>query len=334
MVTKNMLINNVIGEMAVDLTSVQLDKLESALRIHLHGIELQEECTELSTYIDDNERMLELFAANKKLQNLSNKTIAQYVLQNRRLFDTLNKNWKSITTDDIKYYLAKMQHLNKLSACTISNMKRFISAFYSWALDDEYITRNPVSAIKNIKQPTKEKIYLSNEEVEAMRDNCKTLRERAILELLLDTGMRVSEIQLLNRNSIDLVTGEVHIYATKGSKWRTGYINARAKRYISKYLNSRRDNSEALFVTERKPYNRLKSGAFQDEVQAIAKRAGVIKHVSVHIFRKTFATNLSAAGVPIEVIKELLGHANIAVTEKNYVTIDQDKVKAYHKKIA
>lgn len=334
MVTKNDVINKVIGAMANELTNVQLCKLESALRINLHGIALQEETTELSTYIDDNEYILKLFMANKKLENLSDKSIKQYADCTRKMLETLNKNYKNVTTDDIKYYLAQYQIRYKVSACTLANMKRFIGSFFSWALDEEYIMRNPVHAIKNIKQPTKRKEFLDSKEVEQMRDNCKTLRERAIFEFLLDTGCRVSELASLNQDSVNMITGEVKIYATKTSKWRTGYLNSRALLHLQKYLNSRKDNNIALFVTSRKPHLRLDNGSYQKELQLIANRAGITKHVTVHLIRKTFATNLSAKGTPIEVIKEMLGHANIAVTEKNYVTVDQEEVKAYHRKIA
>lgn len=334
MVSKNELINKIIGSMARELDSLQLSQLETVLRIELHGVVLQEECTELSTYSDDNEYMLQIFAANKKLENLSDKSIKQYVDSARKLFNTLDKNYKDITTDDIKYYLAQYKMVKKVSACTLASMKRFLSAFFSWALDEEYINRNPVHAIKNIKQPTKPKEYLNSKEVEQMRDHCCSFRERAILEFLLDTGCRVSEVAALNRDSVNMHTGEVKIYATKTSKWRTGYLNSRALLHLQKYLNSRSDKGEALFVTERKPNRRLENGSYQTELQNIAKRAGVKKHVTVHLLRKTFATNLSASGTPIEVIKELLGHANISVTEKNYVTINQDEIKNYHRKIA
>lgn len=332
--TKNDLINKVIGSMANELSSTQLNKLENVLRMQLHGIVLQQECTEISTYIDDNEYIIKLFMGNKMLENLSDKSIQQYVNATKKLLETLNKNYKDVTTDDIKYYLAQYQLKFKVSPCTLANMKRFISAFFAWCLDEEYITRNPVHAIKNIKQPKKKKQYLTADEVESMRDVCETLRERAMLELLLDTGLRVSEVVALDIDSIDMAKGEVSIYGSKTRTWRTGYLNSKSKLHLQKYLMSRSDDNEALFVSSRRPYARLGNCTIQEELQAIAMRAGIQKHVTVHLLRKTFATNLSKNGTPIEIIQQLLGHANISVTQQNYVTVDEDEVKSYHRKSA
>ncbi|WP_312372983.1 phage integrase N-terminal SAM-like domain-containing protein [Lachnoclostridium sp.] len=123
-------INDVICAMAVDLDSRQLQKLESILNNNLHGKQISNECTELSTYSDDNDYVLRVFAANKKLENLSDKSISQYVRTTRNMLLTLDKNYRDVTSDDIKYYLAMYQSRNKVSMNTLANTKRFISAFF------------------------------------------------------------------------------------------------------------------------------------------------------------------------------------------------------------
>lgn len=87
-----------------------------------------------------------------------------------------------------------------------------------------------------------------------------------------------------------------------------------------------------MFVASKGEHSRLGSSSIQNELQIVAERAGIKKHVTVHLFRKTFATRLSAAGVRIEIIKELLGHADISVTEKNYVTVNVDDMRAAHRR--
>jgi site-specific recombinase XerD len=83
----------------------------------------------------------------------------------------------------------------------LANVKRFVSAFFSWAADEGYILKNPVKSIKNIKQQQKPKEFLTKEEVVRMKDACKTLRETAILDFLLSTGVRVSELVALNKEN-------------------------------------------------------------------------------------------------------------------------------------
>ena len=135
-----------------------------------------------------------------------------------------------------------------------------------------------------------------------------------------------------NISDIDFDDDSLTIYGSKTKTYRKGYLNASAKLHLRNYIMSRNDESEALFVKSRGNHDRLGVSTLQKELQDIAKRAGVKKHVTVHLFRKTFATRLSAAGVRIEIIKELLGHANISVTEKNYVTINKDDIKSAHRR--
>lgn len=332
MLATNKFVNEVICAMAVALNNVQLKMLENVLLDKLHGKTIEEECTELSTYCDDNDYMLQVFAANKKLENLSDKSIEQYVRTTRNMLLTLNKNYKDVTTEDIKYYLAMYQKQNKVGSNTLSNMKRFVSAFYTWAEEEDYITKNPTRKIKNIKQVQKEKEYLNNDEIEAIRLACETKRERALVELLLSIGGRVSEIAALNISDIDFKDESVSIYGQKTRTYRTGYLTASARLHVRNYIMSRTDENEALFVATKGAHARLGNSSLQNEIQVVAKRAGIKKHVTVHLFRKTFATRLSAAGVRIEIIKELLGHADISVTEKNYVTVNAEDVRIAHRR--
>lgn len=99
------------------------------------------------------------------------------------------------------------------------------------------------------------------------------------------------------------------------------------------YLRSRKDINEALFVSKRKD-GRINTQRVQKELQGIAERAGVCKHVTVHLIRKTFATNLYNSGCDIVIIKELLGHANIATTEKHYASVNQTEVRREHMRCA
>lgn len=318
--------------MAIELDSRQLQKLEKVLNNNLHGKQINNECTELSTYSDDNDYILKVFAANKKLENLSEKSISQYVRTTRKLLLTLNKNFKDVTTNDIKYYLDMYQTHNKVSMTTLDNTLRFISAFYTWSSEEKYTSSNPARSIKNIKRIQKQKEYLTGHEVERIKSACQTKREHALVNFLLSVGCRVSELESLNISDVNLLDNSLSIYGSKSKTYREAFLNDSGNLHLTNYIMSRDDDSDALFVASKGKHKRLGVSSIQRELQAIAKRAGVKKHVTVHLFRKTFATRLSAAGVRIEVIKELLGHANILVTVNSYVTISKEDIRLAHRR--
>lgn len=331
-IATNKFVNDFMYSVAPFLNAMQQRMIENVLLDKLYGKTIQEECTALSTHTDDNAYILEVFKNNKSLENLSPKSIDQYVRTTKNMLMVINKNYKDITTEDIKYYLKEYQKRFQVSVNTMSNMKRFLSAFFKWAVEEEYIGKNPVAKVKNFKQITKEKEFLTEHEVEAMRAVCKTLREKAMMEFCLSVGCRVSELAALNIDDVDFRNETVRIYGFKTRTYRTGYLSASAKLHLQNYLDSRTDDNSALFVAGRGNHTRLGNKSIQRELQSIAKRAGIKKHVTVHLFRKTFATRLSAAGVRIEIIKELLGHADISVTEKNYVTVNVDDIRAAHRR--
>lgn len=331
---KEIIIGDVLVAMDQYLDAEQLRELENVLRMKLHGFTIEEECTELSTDVDDNEYILKLFAANKKLEGCKMGTIEQYLRQVKDLLVKCNKNYKNITKDDIKCYLAIYGQMVKPN--TLSNAKRYLSAFFSWANDEEYIPSNPVRRIKGIKQVDVPNKHLSAEEEVAVRDVPKSKRDEAIIDVLLSTGLRVGEIAAMNRNNVNMITGAVTFIGEKNGKERTVYLDVRAKKHLLEYLQTRTDNNEALFVTGKKyrdeygimSVKRLSNRAFEDIAKGLCKKAGIIDKVcTVHVFRKTFATRLADNGCPLEIIQELLGHSSAAVTSKHYVAKTQARVR-------
>ena len=168
--------------------------------------------------------------------------------------------------------------------------------------------------------------FLDADEVMALFDACDTsniigLRDRAILELLFSTGLRVSELVKLNIDSINLDKGEFSIRG-KGQKDRPVYISDSAKEAIHNYLKERKDNYEALFVQASKRKNeedvtisRLTTRTIQRIVERYRTKAGITKHVTPHTLRHSFATDLLGNGADLRSVQSLLGHANIATTQ-------------------
>ena len=171
--------------------------------------------------------------------------------------------------------------------------------------------------------------------MEALRTSCSTLRDRALVEFLYSTGVRVSELVALNVGDIEMGRQELIVYG-KGSKERKTYLTDSAKFYLRRYLQTRSAeegiNDRPLFVTLDKPHDRLTVAGVQYMLRQLGQRAGV-ENVHPHRFRRTIATDLLNRGMPIEQVKEFLGHEKLDTT-MIYCTVKEDSVRASHKKYA
>ena len=241
----------------------------------------------------------------------------------------LDKRVDEITTDDLRNYLTEHNLKGNLSKTTIDNIRRIFSSFFSWPVDEDYILKNPVKRIHRIKTGRVVKEVLSDENIETLRDNCDNLRDLAILDLLISTGIRVGELVTLNINDINFQERECVVFG-KGESERIVYFDAKTKLHLLQYLNSRKDNNNALFVSLRSPYDRLGING----VEIILKKLGEkshIENVHPHKFRRTLATNAIDKGMPIEQVQKLLGHVQIDTTMQ-YAMVNQSNVKIAHKK--
>ncbi len=181
--------------------------------------------------------------------------------------------------------------------------------------------------------------FLTPEEVVALLTTADTstptgLRDRAIMELLFSTGLRVSELVNLNRDSINLDKGEFSIRG-KGQKDRPVYMSDSAKAAVLNYLKTRKDESEPLFVqTSRSKnpndLNRLTPRTIQRIVETYRVKAGITKQVTPHTLRHSFATDLLGNGADLRSVQTMLGHANISTTQI-YTHVTDPQLKEVHK---
>lgn len=181
--------------------------------------------------------------------------------------------------------------------------------------------------------------FLTPEEVVALLTTADTstptgLRDRAIMELLFSTGLRVSELVNLNRDSINLDKGEFSIRG-KGQKDRPVYMSDSAKAAVLNYIKTRKDESEPLFVqTSRSKnpndLNRLTPRTIQRIVETYRVKAGITKHVTPHTLRHSFATDLLGNGADLRSVQTMLGHANISTTQI-YTHVTDPQLKEVHK---
>ena len=313
--------------MISSLNNEQLSKLKTTLEIYLYNvsIEAKQEADTEKKEVD----YLEVFLSAKRIEGCSEKTLIYYKNTIQQMLDSIGKSVCTIVTEDLRTYLAEYQKEKQSSKVTIDNIRRIFSSFFSWLEDEDYIIKSPVRRIHRIKAASTIKETYTDEQLESMRDNCDNPRDLALIDILASTGMRVGELVLLNRDDISFDERECIVFG-KGDKERMVYFDARTKIHLQNYLDSRTDNNEALFVSLKAPYNRMKIGGIELRLREMGKRLNIEK-VHPHKFRRTLATVAIDKGMPIEQLQKLLGHQRIDTTLQ-YAMVKQSNVKLAHKK--
>lgn len=293
----------------------------------LSQYEVTERCTDLVTVDPTNERIRKRYFACLMIDGKSEKTIYQYQRTLARLEDALGKPYTDMGVYDIRYFLA-CEKDRGLSNVSVENLRANLSAFFQWMSVEEIIPKNPLPALKPIKCKQEVKKAFADTEIDALRSSCKGLKERALVEFLLSSGVRVEECSMMDVADIDFVNLSVHVRHGKGNKERMTYITSVAAMHLERYLKGR--DGEALFLNRN--HQRIEPGGVRFILNQLADRAGV-ENVHPHRFRRTFATGLAARGMDIQEIQKLLGHSSIETTLR-YVCVDEEKVKASYKRYA
>ena len=303
---------------------------------------------------DANEQMLMKFLSAKIAQGCTKKTIAFYRNSVRSVLDAIGKSYTEVTADDIRLYIATRIYRDKVTKTTCNNERRCLSAFYSWLQREEILLKNPMNKVDAIKTTKVKKKAFDQMDIEKIRCACKSKRELAIIEVLLSTWARISEVTQIRID--DIQDGKLIVHG-KGDKDRETYLNAKAILAIQNYLAERSDNNPYLFpkakyagdiVAMTKGKHRklqhewYKEAAFVDEtchtdnssmesiVRNIGNRAGVPK-THPHRFRRTGATMALRNGMPLIQVSKLLGHENIGTTQI-YLDISDEELQQAHKR--
>ena len=241
----------------------------------------------------------------------------------------MKKGFDSLTHEDIQDFFSFLIEVNHSSMVSVDNYRRVLNSFYNYCVNNGLLYKNPILKLGAIKKVKKVKQAFSYEEIIYLRENLKNLRDKAIFELLLSSGMRVGELVSLNHKDLNMTERTVIVHG-KGDKEREVFFNELAKVSINRYLESRDDTNPALFVTINRPHTRLGVTGVETMLRNVGKRAGVNK-VHPHRFRRHFATSMIHKGVHIEQVQKLLGHAEIATTQM-YIVNDDDEIKYNHKR--
>lgn len=312
----------VLNEMSEYLSIPQMKKLQEVIIRTFAENEAAK--TEIS-----NEEFLNMFLSAKRIEGCSERTIAYYQMTVQHMLSTTEKSVRKITTEEIREYLANYQKRNNCSNVTVDNVRRNISSFFSWLEEEDYILKSPMKRIHKIKTKTVVKSTISDEGIEKLRDGCKEKRDLAMIDLLYSTGIRVGELVNLNVDDIDLEGRECIVYG-KGDKERRVYFDAKAKVHLKEYIEHRKDNNKALFVTLDAPYDRLKISGVEIRLRNLGRKLQ-LERIHPHKFRRSMATRAIDKGMPIEQVQKILGHSQIDTTMQ-YAMVNQNNVKTSHQK--
>lgn len=310
-------INLVLSQMQPILSCGQLKRLGEVLTFAL------------SPRQEPEGDLLRLFLTAKEVEGCSSRTIAYYESTIRHMVDTVAKPYTQVESDDLRIYLADYESSRKAGKVTIDNVRRILSSFFSWLEDEDYIVKSPVRRIHKVKTATVAKEILTDEDLETLRDSCANVRDLAIVDMLATTGMLIGEFVGLDIADIDLQEREC-VVTGKGNKQRPVYFDARAKLHLQAYLDTRTDDSPALFISLDATATRLSIGGIESRLRNLGKACGVGR-VHPHKFRRTLATHAIDKGMPIEQVQKLLGHARIDTT-MHYAMVNQNNVKVSHRK--
>ena len=323
---KNRLIIDIEQEMLAHLDNYQIEQLHKVLAHYLRDVTAAPptEPEERS-----NENLLTCFLAAKRVEGCSTKSLCYYESTLKNMLLALDQSMKHITTDDLRHYLDDYQKNGSAGKVTIDNIRRILSSFFSWLEEENLILKSPMRRIRKVKTGTTVKETYSDEALEIMRDNCETIRDLAIIDLLASTGMRVGELVNLNYADIDFNSRECVVIG-KGDKERLVYFDARTKIHLRNYLESRTDENPALFVSLQKPHDRLQISGVEIRLRELGRKLNIPK-VHPHKFRRTLATMAIDKGMPIEQVQQLLGHQSVDTTLQ-YAMVNQSNVKNSHRK--
>lgn len=325
-----LVINEILQEIKNKCDEDTYRHLDSFISVKLTGYQVVKKETKIQIYEQNkNEQYFKMFMVSKKLQGLTDRTLRSYKTEIIKALNAINKNCETITSDDIKYYLACMQLKGTCNSKTLDNTRRFLSTFFQWLEDEEYISKNPLKKIKKIRQKEEVKKAFRYEELERIKLNCSNKLEIALIEFLISTGVRANELVNIKLEDINFNENEITVLG-KGNKERIVYLNSSAKIRVLDYLESKKIKSKYLFSKSYKPYDNLTA----DHVRRIIKEIGIksgVENVHPHRFRRTSATIAHKRGMPIEEIQRMLGHSSLTTTQI-YVSVDDYDVKKSHEK--
>ncbi len=318
-------VTRIMGE-EMQFTNIQMHQSMNILTTVFSNVDFVSSKNMLSVDRCQNSIILKNFTGCKKMSGVKESSINQYLYSISSLLHFCNKQLIDFTTDDIRRFL--LYYEKTVCKTTANNCRRNLNVFFQFMEDEEYIKKNPMKKIPNIKEDIKYKRFYTDLEIESMRDACVNKRELALIDLLISTGLRVSEVSNILVTDISWEQRTIIVHG-KGSKDRIVPFSVRCKKHLQEYLIERIYNGEFLFCSMRKPYNKLTKASINQMVKTIGMRVG-LPDITVHCFRRWLASDLNKKGIDPTIIQSILGHSSFETTQKHYLSKSYDKISYIH----
>lgn len=311
-----------------DISQEEMAGLRNKIIAELSKYEVSEKSMELATLDTASEALIQLFVGTCKVEGKSMATIRAYAWALKKFKNEIRVPLSEVNTFEIRAWLLEKQ--NTVSLRTCENYRSYLSSFYTWASNEGILRSNSMAKIKPVKYEEVKRKSFTDVELDALRSNCSSLRERAELEVFLSCGARASELCQMDIGDINLDTREVIIRHGKGNKQRVTYVNDVCIYHLRKYLETRKDDNPAMFMTKRG--NRVCKSVIEHDIKRIGGRAGV-NNTHPHRCRRTFATSMAKRGMDVIAIQALMGHNNLNTTQR-YIALSDSFVKNEYERFA
>lgn len=245
------------------------------------------------------------------------------------------QEWSRVTKDHLVSYILSLRTDREYASTTVARKVAAIKSFFHFLLAEGFVKDDPTATLDSPRVKKYLPRAISQEDVERLLDTPgkgdepRALRDRAILELLYATGMRVSELVALNEGSVDLASASVRCFG-KGDKERVIPVYERAVQAVESYMSKgrvrllRQFDEKALFLNQRG--ERLTRQGLWLIVKGYVRGAGLKVPVTPHTLRHSFATHMLRGGADLRNVQELLGHANIATTQV-YTQVSNERLR-------
>ena len=272
--------------------------------------------------------LLNAFIQAKRVAGRSEKTLTRYAYIIRRILTEEKVTPEYVTVDHLRHWIS-CELERGICENTICGYQDTMSSFFGWLWREGLIDRNPCGNLEPIKCPKLVKKPFTPAEIEKIKEACgDNLRDKAIVCFLLASGCRIEEVTRLNRDDVDFANRECTVFG-KGAKERVVYLDEVSVMVMQRYLESRKDNSDALFPG--KGSGRMTPGGIRAMLKRIEARCGV-ENIHPHRFRRTLATTLARKGMSVQEVASILGHEKVDTTMK-YVCLEKSSVKHHYQTI-
>lgn len=263
--------------------------------------------------------MNELFIMSLKAKHRSEGTIREYTKAVNNCLKYVNKPESEIKAIDLEMWQSSMDNL---SSASVAQRTSAVREYFKFLYRNEFIQRNPAEFLEAPAIKNREQSALTGEQVRVMVNAATNRRNKAIIMTLAQTGLRIHELLNITLEQYESRNNNVLVIRGKGNKDRLIGLSDETIKLIDSYVaNERKDGCEYLFVGNRG--NKMDGKNTSAMLKVCARKAGIENweelHISNHTMRRTFATMMSEADVPIEVISKAMGHSSIAITANRYI---------------